>query len=118
MIYDVKSRWNSTYCMINSSIALREIIENLFSNKYQLNITQQQVKKLTKCELTSDDWHVLSVLLSILKPFYLTTKTMSGRRLGWLIIYLHDGGIFYRSTKKETLLQQQLKQLLLKEFTD
>ncbi|CAF5008899.1 unnamed protein product, partial [Rotaria magnacalcarata] len=55
LCYDVKSRWNSTYCMINSFIVLREIIENLFSNKHQLHITQQQVKKLTNFELTSAD---------------------------------------------------------------
>ncbi|CAF4623818.1 unnamed protein product, partial [Rotaria magnacalcarata] len=120
LCYDVKSRWNSTYCMVNSFIVLREIIENLFSNKHQLHITQQQVKKLTNFELTSADWHVLLVLFSILKPFYLVTTAMSGRQypsIGlayYLLARLRN--FLQQHNKKESLLEKRLKQLLLKKF--
>ena len=106
--------------MINSFIVLREIVQNLFSQKHQLKITQQQVKKLAEYELTSDDWNVLSVLHSILKPFYLATKAMSGRQypsIGlayYLLMRLKH--FLQQHDKKESLLEKRLKQLLLKEF--
>lgn len=119
LCYDVKSRWNSTYCMINSFIVLREPIQNLFSHKHQLKITSQQVKKLSEYELTSDNWNVLLVLHSVLQPFYFATQAMSGRQypsIGlayYLIIRLKN---FLQRHDKKVLLEKRLKQLLMNQF--
>ncbi|CAF1381342.1 unnamed protein product [Rotaria sp. Silwood1] len=106
--------------MINSFIILREIVQNLLSQKHQLKITQQHVKKLAAYELTSGDWNVLSVLHSILKPFYLATKAISGRQypsIGlayYLLMRLKH--FLEQHDNKESLLEKRLKQLSLKEF--
>ncbi|CAF5163851.1 unnamed protein product [Rotaria magnacalcarata] len=120
LCYDVKSRWNSTFSMIDSLLVLRQLIQKLFNYKHQLTIQSKQVKKLADYELTSDDWNVLLVLYSILKPFYHATKVMSGRR------YPSIGVAFYVLTRlknflqqnhrKESLMEKRLKQLLLKQF--
>jgi hypothetical protein len=117
---DVKSRWNSTYSMIDSFLALREVIQQLFRDKHKLKIKPKQVGKLGDFELTSDDWNVLTILHSILKPFYHATKAMSGSR------YPTIGLAFYVLTrlknflqhhdKKESLMEKRFKQLLLKQL--
>ncbi|CAF3982844.1 unnamed protein product [Rotaria magnacalcarata] len=106
--------------MIDSLLVLRQLIQKLFNYKHQLTIQSKQVKKLADYELTSDDWNVLLVLYSILKPFYHATKVMSGRR------YPSIGVAFYVLTRlknflqqnhrKESLMEKRLKQLLLKQF--
>ncbi|CAM2727339.1 unnamed protein product [Rotaria socialis] len=88
--------------------------------KHQLKIQPKQVKKLADYELTSDDWNVLLVLHSILKPFYHATKVMSGGQ------YPSIGLAFYLLTRlknflqhndrKESSMEKRLKQLLLKQF--
>lgn len=117
LCYDVKSRWNSTFCMINSFVELREVIEKLFVCKYQLQIQPKQLKKLNDFELTSDEWIILTTLHSILKPFFRATKAMSVSQ------YPLIGVAFYLLTrlrnflqqhdKKDPSLKKRLKQLLL-----
>ncbi|CAM4837070.1 unnamed protein product [Rotaria magnacalcarata] len=60
LCYDVKSRWNSTFSMIDSLLVLRQLIQKLFNYKHQLTIQSKQVKKLADYELTSDDWNVFT----------------------------------------------------------
>jgi hypothetical protein len=52
---DVKSRWNSTYSMIDSFLVLLELVQKLFNYKHQLKIKPKQVKRLADYELTSDN---------------------------------------------------------------
>ncbi len=120
LCYDVKSRWNSTYSMIDSFLVLREIIEKLFNHKHNLHLKPNQFKKLTGFELTVDDWIMLSALHLVLKPFFHATKAMSGHQ------YPSIGLAFYLLVRLKTFLQQQdkkenimiksLKQLLLSQF--
>jgi hypothetical protein len=122
LCYDVKSRWNSTYSMIDSFLFLREIIEKLFNHKHNLHLKPKELKKLTAFELTVDDWIMLSTLQLVLKPFFHATKVMSGHH------YPSIGLAFYLLVRLKTFLQQQqqdkkenimiklLKQLLLSQF--
>ncbi|CAF3882952.1 unnamed protein product [Rotaria sp. Silwood1] len=120
LCYDVKSRWNSTYCMIDSFLYLREVIDKLFNCKHQLHLRPKQVAKLSGFEFTSNDWMILSQLHLVLRPFFHATKAMSGRR------YPSMGIAFYLLTrlkyflqhhdKKESLMVKHFKQLLLAKF--
>ena len=120
LCYDVKFRWNSTYCMINSFVELREVIEKLFTCKHQLQINPKQSKKLSDLELTSDEWIILTTLHSILQPFFRATTAMSGSQypsIGVAFYLLTRLKIFLqRHEKKDPLLKKQLKQLLLAQF--
>ena len=120
LCYDVKTRWNSTFLMIDSLIALREVLETLFYHKHELNIKPKQINKLINLELTNDDWMMLSTLHSVLKPFFHATKTMSGRQypsigiaFNLLVRLKH---FLQRQEKKEGVMLKRLKYLLLAQF--
>ncbi|CAF3363879.1 unnamed protein product, partial [Rotaria sp. Silwood2] len=120
LCYDVKSRWNSTYCMIDAFLALREVIEKLFNQKHSLRIHPKQKKKLTTLEYKSDDWIMLSALHTVLKPFFHATKVLSGRdypSIG-LAFYLLSclKNFLQQQEKKENIMIKHLKQLLLPQF--
>jgi hypothetical protein len=120
LCYDVKSRWNSTFCMIDSLLALRELIEKLLNYKHHLNIKPKQITKLAGHELTSDDWTMLSQLHLVLKPFFHATKAMSGRQypsigLAFYLLMRLKSFLQHRE-KKESLMVKRLKQLLLGKF--
>ena len=78
--YDAKSRWNSTFVIIDSFLALREVLEKFFIHKHQLNIKTKQFEKLTNLELTGDDWMMLTTLNFVLKLFLHATKAISSRQ--------------------------------------
>ncbi|CAF1424086.1 unnamed protein product [Adineta ricciae] len=97
---DIKSRWNSTYVMIDSKA--------------------KQIQKLSNYELSGDDWNTLTALHYVLKPFYHATRVMSGREypsIGLAFSLLIRTRNFLQShSKKENLLVKKLKQLLLKQY--
>ncbi|CAF1202142.1 unnamed protein product, partial [Didymodactylos carnosus] len=76
---DMKTRWNSSFIMINSLLKLRVIIETLFKEKYDLNVRRDQITRLIAMELLTDDWTLLEKLHYVLEPFYVATTIMSGR---------------------------------------
>ncbi|CAF1412330.1 unnamed protein product, partial [Rotaria sordida] len=56
----------------------RPIINELFQNKINLNITKKQHQRLNALELTKDCWYIIKLLIKVLKPFYRATKAISG----------------------------------------
>ncbi|CAM4822508.1 unnamed protein product [Rotaria magnacalcarata] len=117
---DVKSRWNSTFTMIDSLLSLREIVEKLFNYKSHLNIKPKQRTILSRFELTSDEWNVLSNLHFILQPFFHATKVMSGSQypsIG-IALYLltHLKNFLQQHETNEDLIIKRSKQLLSEKF--
>ena len=119
LCYDVKTRWNSTYHLIDSFLALRPVVERLFNSKHNLRIKQEKLDKLSDLELKSDDWTMLYHLHCVLRPFFHATTAMSGRN------YPSVGFAYYLYTRLKNFLQnlsednvilKRLKQLLLKQL--
>ncbi|CAF5049697.1 unnamed protein product, partial [Rotaria sp. Silwood1] len=76
---DCKSRWNSTFILLDALIDLKPVMMKLFNEKRTLNLRRVQLDKLTMIELNNEDWDFLSSLHSVLKPFYWGTVMMSGK---------------------------------------
>ena len=75
---DVRTRWNSTYKMLETLNMYKILINELFQNKTNLNITKKQLQRLSSYEFSSDCWHTVEMLIKVLKPFYRGTKAISG----------------------------------------
>lgn len=118
--YDVKTRWNSTFHLIDSLLVLREVIDKLFNAKHRLSITQDKIDKISSLELKSDDWSLLSNLNQILRPFFHATRALSGRSypsIGFAYyIYLRLKNFLQDHSKKDNPIARRLKTLLLKQL--
>ncbi len=117
---DVKSRWNSTFHMIDSFLVLRQIIEKLFNSKHNLHLESKKITKLSNLEMSIDDWIMLSALRSVLKPFYNATQALSGQKypsIG-MAYYLINGlkHFLQISDRKENTFAKRLKQILFSKF--
>ena len=120
LCYDVKTRWNSTFHLIDSILALREVIERLFNSKHQLHIKQDKIEKISRLEFKSDDWGLLLNLHYVLRPFFHATKALSGRRypsIGFAYyLYIRLKTFLQEHSKKESAVVKRLKNLLLKQL--
>jgi hypothetical protein len=101
---DCKSRWNSTYNLIDSLIDAKLLLLKLFNEKRSLQLRKDQLEKLTNIELNSEDWDFISSLSYVLKPFSYATTMMSGK-------YYPSIGLAFHAIKK-------LKQFCLNDNTD
>jgi hypothetical protein len=77
---DCKSRWNSTKFMMGNLLTFRRLIVQLHSDKHDLSLSSKQKQKLTRLELTSDEWRMVGSIDHVLTPFYNATKLMSGQQ--------------------------------------
>lgn len=77
---DCPTRWNSTFHMIESFLASKNLLAKLFGEKNLLNIRKDLVDKLGSFELQRNDWLLLLDLHIVLKPFELATRLMSGKQ--------------------------------------
>ncbi|CAF1535147.1 unnamed protein product, partial [Didymodactylos carnosus] len=117
MEINVKSRWNSTFCMIDSFLVLREVIERLLNSKHHLPLKSKAITKLAELKLTSDDWAILSQLHFVLQPFFHATKVMSGRpypSIGFAFdVLMRLKGVLQDHPPQKNSIVKRLKQLLL-----
>ncbi|CAF3363162.1 unnamed protein product [Rotaria socialis] len=115
-IPDVCSRWNSTFAMIDSLIALRTIFEKLFNDKHNLNIKPQQIEKLNQLEISSTDWNHFSQLHGVLQIFSQSTELLSGKAyptIGLAYFFISRLKMFLMKDKDDNAFVKKLKQLIL-----
>lgn len=73
VIDDNKSRWNSTYLMINRALRLRRCIENFYSTKFT------KEKDFPIGDIPSEtDWDELEIFKNLLHRFYHLTLRLQG----------------------------------------
>ena len=81
LIRDVKTRWNSTYSMLETFLKNKAIINAIIS----LN------KDFENYSLTENQWKEIDLMCDFLRPFYEFTVEMSGSEyptLGMLLLFL------------------------------
>ena len=120
IIPNVRSRWNSTFIMIDSLLALRSIFEKLFNDKHHLNIKHEQTEKLNQLEISSADWNHLSQLHHVLQVFFQSTKILSGKtyptiRLAYFIVSRLK--MFLNNDKDDYPFVKRLKRSILCKMT-
>jgi hypothetical protein len=117
---DVCTRWNSTLHMIESFIALKEVLCKLFHEKSEIDLPRKQSDKLDRLELTSSDWTLLKILSQLLKPFDLATKLLSSQQfptIGLCIFAFHHIKMFLEDTESDDDVGKRLKRRLLTMMT-
>lgn len=81
LIRDVKTRWNSTYSMLEAFLQNKAIINTVISINNNVD----------KFSLTENEWIEIRLFCDFLKPFYEFTVEMSGSKyptLGMLLLFL------------------------------
>lgn len=66
-ILDVRTRWNSTYDMLERALEIRK----------PLTLTVQSFKQLRHLVLSNDEWNKVMTTINLLKPFKEATKELS-----------------------------------------
>ncbi|CAF1435091.1 unnamed protein product [Didymodactylos carnosus] len=110
---DVK---NSTYCLLKSLTVYGRILSDLFGVKHQINITKQQRDKLTLYKLNSDSWNMINRLITVLTPFKVATKLISGSHnptIGLTLFVLQNIRGFLENNDDDDELLTHLKICLL-----
>ena len=113
---DCKSRWNSTYILLESLLDSKQLIIKLFNEKRTLNLRKDQLDKLCMIELNSHDWEFLASLKYVLKPFFGATTMMSGKNYPSIGLAYHAIQKIYNfclNTRNNNDQIKLLKQLLL-----
>ena len=101
ILRDVCTRWNSTYFMIHSLLVVRPIIERLYNDKYNLNITNEQIEKLNELEITTTEWNFLIELRRVLKVFQHATKNNF-----WSTLSYNEFSFFYFKFFEKNIYQR------------
>lgn len=118
LILDVRTRWNSTYKMLDTMKIYQPIVNELFRNKANLGITKKQQQRLASLEFTSDCWHIIELLIKVLQPFYAATKAISVSdypSIGIILFIFRrlDKDFLSKSTPTDDPLFNNMKECLL-----
>ncbi|CAF0858649.1 unnamed protein product [Adineta steineri] len=77
---DCKSRWNSSYHLVEGMLIYKKLIYKINSEKYDIGLNKKQITKLSSIELNQDDWKMLELIEFILKPVVHATELVSGSK--------------------------------------
>ena len=77
---DCKSRWNSSYHLVEGMLMYKKIINKINSEKYDIGINKKQTTKLSSMEFDQDDWKMLELIEFVLKPVVHATQLVSGSK--------------------------------------
>jgi hAT family protein len=91
-ITDVETRWSSTYIAWERLITLKPFIDIVISslNASKDQNSKEDARRLTKINLTNDEWDVIRDLLEILGPFAELTETLEGTKYATMS-YIYPG---------------------------
>ena len=113
---DCRSRWNSTYSLIDAINELKPVLIKLFVEKKSLELRKEQLAKLTIMELDNKHWEVLSSLLHVLRPFFYAIIMMSGKNyssVGLCYHALDKLKLFCENNNNNSEHIKEMKKLLL-----
>ena len=119
---DCKSRWNSSYHLIEAVLMYTRIITKINSEKHEIGINKKQTTKLSSIELDQDDWKILEATEFVLRPIVYATQIISGSKYPTLgisyfaIVQIRE---FHQDVKdfsvNDSKILHYLKSLLLKQ---
>ncbi|CAF1168436.1 unnamed protein product [Rotaria sp. Silwood1] len=118
LIIDVKTRWNSTYRMLHTINLYRNFINDLFKSKGTLGLSVKLRRKLTRVELSTDEWDSLNLIISLLYPFYSATKVLSNAKYPTVgsALYLLKGLEEHLTKEDNNELLNNFKKIILNKF--
>ncbi|CAF3627229.1 unnamed protein product [Rotaria sp. Silwood1] len=118
LIIDVKTRWNSTYKMLHTINLYRNLINDLFKSKGTLGLSVKLRRKLTRVELSTDEWDILNLIISLLYPFYSATKVLSNTKYPTVgsALYLMKGLEEHLTKEDNNELLNNLKKIIFNKF--
>ena len=80
-ITDFIVRWSTSHQMLERFYNMKVIMDEIPCNPQLINgINRKQENKLKSLILTSEDWEMIAMLKKLLKPFYISTKMLQGRK--------------------------------------
>ncbi len=75
---DCKSRWNSSYYLVEAMLMYKKIINKINSDKHDIGLNKKQIAKLSAIQMDQDDWKILELTEFVLKPIAHATEMASG----------------------------------------
>ena len=80
MIQEVKTRWGSTFKMIDRALVNRPLIKDMMENEFVHHKKRDKKTELEKLELSDDHWEDLVILQTLLRPFQAIQQLLEGNK--------------------------------------
>ena len=80
LLQDVKTRWWSTYTLVERIIQLKEVLLHIFQNEFRHREAQGTQTTLERLQLTERDFEQLENIAYVLKPFQEAQKALEGEK--------------------------------------
>lgn len=93
LLQDVKTRWWSTYAMIQRILDLREALEHVFQEEFRYRESQNTPTQLEKLKLTDSDFESLHNVAYVLRPLQQAQKALEGEtyvNISLLPLVIHE----------------------------